>query len=478
MLFWILATAHAATYEVGPSDDLFAVLENLSAGDSVTIRGGTYTTQSGGGSWFRQLTLNGTESDPIVIEGAPGELVRIEGDPAASQNILNLEGTHFTIRNLEFVYGSRGLRLHSSAFGTLEELHIHDTGDAAVTCNDGGGTYEGMHFVGNHIHDTAGAGECFYLGCNDDACQMWDSTIENNWCHDTQRGYQGDGIEIKTGSYDNIVRNNLIHDVNYPGITTYGTRGRGINVIEGNVIYNTMNQGIQTVGEAIVQNNILWAIDSYALYSKNSQGQDPEQLVFANNTVYNPGGVCLRVNDWSGGSGLVAMNNALFCEGGSAIVVGGGAGSSSWSGNAVTGSSQAPGGTVAGGLADEAFADPANGDFYPLEDGLLVDAGSPDDAPAQDFTCTERDRLPDIGAFERTEGRGGWTPADGMDWCVEGDTDTDTGHDELDTGEEALGDRGACGCVGTVTPTGGLLILGVLATLRRRTRQSVVASPT
>ena len=32
---------------------------------------------------------------------------------------------------------------------------------------------------------------------------------------------QGDGIEIKKGSYANIVRDNVIHDVNYPGITMY-----------------------------------------------------------------------------------------------------------------------------------------------------------------------------------------------------------------------------------------------------------------
>ena len=71
---------------------------------------------------------------------------------------------------------------------------------------------------------------------------MFDSLIEGNYIHNTNGPSvaQGDGIEIKEGSYGNIVRDNVIHDTNYPGIITYSTVGNGPpNVLEGNVVWNS-----------------------------------------------------------------------------------------------------------------------------------------------------------------------------------------------------------------------------------------------
>ena len=76
-----------------------------------------------------------------------------------------------------------------------------------------GSMYEGLQFLRNHVHHTNGTGEGFYLGCNNNACTMFDSLIEGNYIHDTNQPTvsQGDGIEIKVGSYGNVVRDNLIH---------------------------------------------------------------------------------------------------------------------------------------------------------------------------------------------------------------------------------------------------------------------------
>ncbi len=112
-------------------------------------------------------------------------------------------------------------------------MHIHHIGGVAVTANNPGETYQSLTFRHNHIHHTGGHGEAFYLGSNskpDGSTDgyIFDSVIENNYIHDLIGGTvsQGDGIELKDGSYDNIVRDNVIHDTNYPGIIVYDADGK------------------------------------------------------------------------------------------------------------------------------------------------------------------------------------------------------------------------------------------------------------
>ena len=108
---------------------------------------------------------------------------------------------------------------------------------AGISANSSG-TYEGLKILRNHIHHTNGTGEGMYLGCNSNGCRVANSLIEGNYVHHTNgpNVSQGDGIELKEGSYGNTIRDNVIHDTNYPGIITYSTVGNGAaNVIEGNV---------------------------------------------------------------------------------------------------------------------------------------------------------------------------------------------------------------------------------------------------
>ena len=250
--------ALAATVDVYPGDDLWAAIEAAAPGDEVVAgevvgaHAGTWTTQQASGSWYRSVELEGTAEAWITARAAEGEVVILEGDPAGSQNIVDLSGAYYTWAGFEMVYGSHGLRVGQTAHAVFEDLHIHDTGDVGISMNRDGATYEDVVIRGLHIHDTHGTGECMYLGCNDDACQVFDALIEWNWCHDTWAASQGDGVELKTGSYNTIVRHNVIHDVRYPGITMYGTRGRAANQVYGNVIWGAGDNGIQVVGDVVV----------------------------------------------------------------------------------------------------------------------------------------------------------------------------------------------------------------------------------
>ena len=270
LLSLALFSARAAAIDVTPSGDLRGAIAALKPGDELVLGGGTYTLSSRFG-----VTVVGTQQQPIVIRAKTGEKPRIHMN-TNQQNIIEVQNSRYvTFRGLEFTGGSHGIRLMSSSFVTIENCEVHETGDVAISANSGG-TYEGLRILRNHIHHTNGTGEGMYLGCNNDACRIANSLIEGNYIHNTDSAdvEQGDGIEIKEGSYGNTVRDNVIHDTNYPGIITYSTVGNGPpNILEGNVIWNSGDNAIQSAADAIIRNNIVLGVGGVAVASGRQPGQ-------------------------------------------------------------------------------------------------------------------------------------------------------------------------------------------------------------
>ncbi len=457
--------------DVLPTDDLKAVLDGAQPGDEVIIHAGTY-----GPFGFTDFQWNGTEADPIIIRANDGDAVVIMGD--ASQNTWNISGSYYEVRDLEFVGGSHGIRLASSAHATFENLTIHGVDDVGISCNRPGETYEDVTIRRVEIYDTGqggGPGECMYLGCNDDGCQVWDSLIEWNYCHHTS-GSQGDGIELKTGSYNTIIRHNVIHDVQYPGITMYGTvANKTRNVVEGNVVWNVVDNGIQTVGDVIVRNNIVFNVGANGIHAKPSQSENVEQATYVHNTVVNGSGVCFKTNDWDQGSGnIVVANNLFLCEGGQAINAVGGDGGASLAANGVVGSVAGFGsGTVDLGSVAAVVVSAAGMDLWPVETGPAVDAGEVAHAAARDFNCEDRDQPdrgdPDLGAYEwRATQNPGWMIQEAFKACAadpggtsggSGGSDSDGGTGPMtdsptDSGSATAGDAGSSRGSGSGSGTG------------------------
>src|SRR5690606_17674868 len=142
------ASAWAATIEIGPSANLGEEIAKLSPGDELVLQGGTYTLTS-----KLTISVSGTEAQPIVIRAKDGEVPHITRD--ASQNVINIEhAEHIVLRGLEVSEGSHGIRMLDASFITIEDCHIHDTGDVAISANVGGYQYEGLKILRNHIHHT------------------------------------------------------------------------------------------------------------------------------------------------------------------------------------------------------------------------------------------------------------------------------------------------------------------------------------
>ncbi|HEY5935598.1 MAG TPA: right-handed parallel beta-helix repeat-containing protein [Kofleriaceae bacterium] len=461
------AVANAETYEIFPTDDLFARLRVLAAGDEVIVHAGTYTTPG-----FFQVTWTGTEASPITVRAADGERPVIVGTPA--QNVIDLDGSYFTLRGFEIRGGSHGVRLAATDHAVLEDLVIHDLGDVGISCNRPGLDCSSVTIRRNEIFDTgkAGPGEGMYLGCNDATCIFRDSIVEHNYVHDIG-GDQGDGIEVKTGASGVIVRDNVIVRTKYPGITMYGFAGTGMpNVVERNLVWTTIDNGIQIVGQVRVRNNIVIAAGTNGIQSKASQGHTPDDLEIVNNTIVGAGVACLKSNDWATATGQLVANNAVYCDGKIAIDLNGGAPNAMVVANVGLGTANVPTGFALGRSVAEDLGDPAIGDVYPRAGSPLEGTGDAAHATTNDFDGCPRDTPVDIGAYERSpEGRL-WAVAEAFKPAPScGGTASDAGP-VADGGIPVGASTGCCNGHSSSSVVPGLLVGLAMLARRRRSTQS------
>ncbi len=411
----LAAPALALTTEIGPGDNLQAAVDNLLPGDELVLRGGTYTL----GSRF-SIQLVATAAQPIVIRAKEGETPVIVY-PSANQNTINVESSqHVTLRGLEVTGGSHGIRIADSDFITVEDCHIHHTNDVALSANVPGSTYEGLIFRRNHIHDTDHTGEGMYLGCNENGCRMFNSLIEGNYIHHTNglTVSQGDGIEIKEGSHDNIVRDNVIHDTNYPCIITYSTVGNGgPNILERNLLWGCGDHAIQSAADAVIRNNIILGAAQDGIRNQPHQNGVPGNLVITHNTVLAPTNSAIRTNNMAGP--VVVANNALFAQSGYAIRASGDTSQLTTLGNAGSGSLSGvsggfdDSGQIALDLVSASYSGTLPQEVFPAVGSLLIGTASVAWAATDDFNGLPRTGPADIGAYRwQSGGNPGWTLAE------------------------------------------------------------------
>ncbi|MGC6464712.1 MAG: right-handed parallel beta-helix repeat-containing protein [Akkermansiaceae bacterium] len=380
----------AKTIMLSPDDKKwFSVLSgpSLNPGDEIILRAGTYSDRR-----RLEISQRGSAGKPIVIRSAEGAKV-IFKRPDARQNTFNLAGCqHLVIRDLEITGGSAGIRIgkkgdHLAKHITLENLHIHHIGGVAVTANYAGEVYESLIFRRNHIHHTGGHGEAFYLGSNNkpdgsNNGYIFNSIVENNYIHDLKgpKVSQGDGIELKDGSYSNIVRDNVIHDTNYPGIIVYDTDGKAPNIIERNVIWNTGDHGIQAAADAIIQNNIIFDTGGEGISSRNHQSAVVGNLTIVNNTILSKRSIRITVSEKPSGPVLVA-NNALSVQ------------------------PRIPKHPVVTSTHNVTGIETA----FPKAQSPAINAAHPDHLPKFDFNHTPRGNSKDAGAYKFSkDGNPGW----------------------------------------------------------------------
>jgi hypothetical protein len=440
------AVAGATDYDIHSGDDLFGTLSTLVAGDTVTVHAGSYATPG-----FLQVAWTGTAAAPITIQVAPGDHVVITGTPA--QNVINISGSYFVLDGFELTGGSQGIRLMSVDHARLQNLSIHDIGDVGISCNFEPDSCDSIVVFHDEIFNTGnngGTGEGMYLGCNNAACTLTNSEISDNYVHDTG-GSQGDGIEIKEGSYGNVVHDNVIVRSNYPGFTMYGYNGaQPQNQLLRNLVWHSKDSGIQIVGQILVANNLILDSAIDGIDSKPSQDYTPHDVTIVHNTVIGAtAGACFHTDNWATETAQVVANNALYCDGGAAINISDGASALAVIGNNIGLGTSTVAFTLGGSLVAD-FVDSTNANDYPASGSPLVDTGDPANTVSDDFNATPRtDGKPDVGAYERTgDANPGWIPIEGfkpLGGTMQAGDGPQIG-DDVDAGSGPTGNSGGGGC--------------------------------
>jgi hypothetical protein len=394
----------AAAIEIFPGTNVFGpAAQSLKPGDTLIVHQGTYLETN-----RMSIQVQGTPSAPILIKGADGEARPIITRPtsASLQNTINIEGSarYLTIKGLEIIgNGGDGVNMTGSlTFITLEDLVIHDI-DVGINFRT---SMDHITVRRTHIYNTGrdgGTGEGMYVGCNDATCIVRDSVIENNWIHDSLPGTtQGDGIEVKVGSHSNVIRDNVIYNRSFPGILVYGTGANPANIVEGNVVWNSL-EGISALADAVVRNNIVIGSGCGLCIYSHVQVSQRKNITAANNTLYgNDSGIYYR---WSG-SNLVLANNAVYSPGKTAVDSNGtinstgGAVVANFVEGAMSGESIGGGRFTNGGSSAAAFVNPENNDFWPRTGSPLMGSANAGYVPPVDFNATTRDNPYDVGAYE------------------------------------------------------------------------------
>jgi hypothetical protein len=398
----LCAQTGSRTIDLMPGSSFQAAVESLQPGDTLIVHAGTYSD-----SGRISISVHGTASAPVLIKAADGQPRPVVTRPASAavQNTINIEGaTYLTIKGLEITgNGGDGINLSGGpSFITLEDLDVHDV-DVGVNVRS---SMNNLTVRRNQIRRTGignGTGEGMYVGCNDATCIVRDSLLEQNWIHDALPGTtQGDGIEVKVGSHSNVIRDNVIYNMPFPGIFVYGTGANPVNLVEGNVVWNCL-EGIYAVADAVVRNNIVIGSGTGLSLYGHTQVAQMKNVTAVNNTLYdNNDGLYVR---WgNSASNMVLANNAVYSPGKNAVNAGGSFGS-----GATVVANYVQGGTsialdstrlLDGGSAVAAFVDASNEDFWPRAGSILLDRGVASQAPANDFNSTARAAPFDVGAYE------------------------------------------------------------------------------
>ena len=419
----ISMAAAAATYHAYPGDSLANRIHLMRPGDTLIVHsvGGDETGQYGRVSLY---SVDG--DDPGTPEEEWITVIAADGEPrpeiyhgSHTQNLVDFYNyvRHFKLIGLAFHYGSNAIHVQTGADGesiVFEDLYMHrlHSGINLSSCGD----VSNMVVRGCEIFDTGyGApGEGMYLGTHGyqgtGAGILHDSTIEYNYVHHCY-GSQGDGIELKYECYRNIVRDNVIHDTQFPGILSHGTArptAADNNILARNVIWNSGDNGIQTHQTTTIVSNVVFSSGRCINVNQNTSNSGILHDVYVyNNTFY--GATSWVAGFYVGGKTNIEICNNLFYQlsaGAFAVSFDDPMGVVS-SGNYYYGGVQyVPAGFTAGPAPADAFVNasttPGVIDVYLQGGTALENAGDNTYAPADDFNETARpqDGTAEPGAYE------------------------------------------------------------------------------
>src|SRR4030043_194556 len=223
----------------GPWQTLEYAKDELSAGNTLKIRGGIYKEETG--FW----KVNGTESNPITLTNYEDEKVIIDGNnyefPSPGTGLMNIDGDYYTIRNLELRYsGGTGIIVRKySSHTTLDNLYTHHCKGAGITYYGDYGLVKNCRvyytstmneFEQSNTTWSVGIGlresTCHHTTIQN--CTVWDnwgegiSAVKTNYCTIQDNIiYNGHNLIYICSSHHTTIQRNLIYQTEGNIITPY-----------------------------------------------------------------------------------------------------------------------------------------------------------------------------------------------------------------------------------------------------------------
>jgi len=425
------STASAATYYVATNGDdsnpgtealpwatITKAASTLVAGDTVYVKEGTY-------SEIVSPVNSGTEGNYITYAAYPGHTVI---------NDLNGVSTNFW----------------DAGFVTTGKSYIKVSGFQIKNCTGGFGllAQENSHhiiFENNYTYNTYNSGiGAWYsndiiidnneveLACNDgyQECISSDNSynveITNNHIHHSGPGSKGgEGIDVKYGSHDVLVKGNYVHDINRLGIYTDSWRAHTYNItIDSNVVHDCIHYGFAIAAEKGVLLSEVTLINNISYHNKHAgfavgdwdggQAHPMENISCINNTFYNNGwtveeggqdwGCGIDIMEPKGLKNLVIRNNIISDNLSATIVDSNGTSEVHVDHNLIDGYAGHPEENIGTDyvMGDPLFVDPENNDLHIQSGSPAIDMGSSVNAPDHDMDGDARpdNDLWDMGADE------------------------------------------------------------------------------
>lgn len=277
-------TSHKLTVSAG--------ISCASAGDTVFIHGGTYTSAKdtidsqnyplrSGTSFTNAVTISGFPGETVILQppnnvsgvrlttGSPSYLIiqdltiDMVNTGASAEGVFLYTAHHIRMQRLEVMHGY-GFGFHFGDLTPHNEVlncRIHDIGQPNSAPIDGHGLYitgSDNLFADNDVYDNQGYGFHIYNnhGPHDDPSR---NIIRNNRIHGNGvHGAPAYGIVISYGDA-NVIENNLIYD-NMQGIQVYSASTG--TLVYNNTVYRNKFEGIALqyyASAPTVRNNIVYA---------------------------------------------------------------------------------------------------------------------------------------------------------------------------------------------------------------------------
>ncbi len=265
-------------------------------GDTVWLRAGTYG--SGEGRSDYHATLTGTSTAPIVVRAYPGERATINGD-------ITVDGSYTWYWGFE----------------------LSNTNTSTQNIQGINSACPGCRFINLIVHDHSGDG--FGLWSEGPNQVAYGNIIYNNGFHGSTSTSYGHGIYAQNATGTKVLQDNILFNQFGYGVHVYGSGNASLNnfTVDGNVSFNSgvgdgMNYtlgGGQPLINLVVNGNMAYYSPSkmgnsmrvgYNFGTTNRNGvvtnnyvvgtmflsQWLSGLTFTGNTVINPGGTDLLID--------------------------------------------------------------------------------------------------------------------------------------------------------------------------------------